>query len=151
MKLKQTLLPLVIAGLVTACIGGKRTTPSEESSSLKAAFGKLQHVVAQFCHASRYGRFVVRGEGGAFQRLVVAVALQLAAPQSAKVHVVAAVSVIQYGGVDAVAASYRVCLGYERPFGRATDGNADTEDVILVFQWKVHVVFAVFQGYVTVP
>ena len=39
MKLKQTLLPLVIAGLVTACIGGKRTTPSEESSSLKAAFG----------------------------------------------------------------------------------------------------------------
>lgn len=36
MKLKQTLLPLVIAGLVTACIGGKRTTPSEESSSLKA-------------------------------------------------------------------------------------------------------------------
>ena len=107
-------------------------------------FGKLQHVVAQFCHASRYGRFVVRGEGGAFQRLVVAVALQLAAPQSAKVHVVAAVSVIQYGGVDAVAASYRVCLGYERPFGRATDGNADTEDVILVFQWKVHVVFAVF-------
>lgn len=39
MKLKQALLPLVIAGLVTACIGGKRTTPSEESSSLKAAFG----------------------------------------------------------------------------------------------------------------
>ena len=43
MKLKQALLPLVIAGLVTACIGGKRTTPSEESSSLKAAFGNKSH------------------------------------------------------------------------------------------------------------
>lgn len=39
MKLKQTLLSFAIAGFVTACIGGKRTTPSEESSSLKAAFG----------------------------------------------------------------------------------------------------------------
>ena len=40
-----------------------------------------------------HARIVSKGtEGGAFQRLVVAVALQLAAPQSAKVHVVAAVS-----------------------------------------------------------
>ena len=59
-------------------------------------FGKLQHVRAEFGNASGDGRLVVCGESSStFQGFVVAIALQLSAPQTTEVHVVVTVSITQ--------------------------------------------------------
>lgn len=115
-------------------------------------FGKLQHVRIEFGNACGDGRFIVCGESStAFQSLVVTVTLQLSAPEAAEVHVIVTVTVIQYGGVYAVTTAHRVGLRDEWSFGTVADGNTDTEDVVLVFQGEVHIVFSVFLGYIAVP
>ena len=115
-------------------------------------FGKLQHIRTEFGNASGDGRLVVCGESSStFQSFVVAIALQLSAPQTTEVHVVVTVSIIQNGGVHAVTSAHRVGLGNERTFGTVADGNTDTEDIILVFQGEIHIIFAVFLSYVAIP
>ena len=115
-------------------------------------FGKLQHVRTEAGNPCGDGRFVVCGESSStFQGFVVAIALQLSAPQTTEVHIIVTVSIIQNGRVYTVTSAHRVGLGNERPFGTVADGNADTEDIVLVFQGEIHIILAVFLSYVAIP
>lgn len=79
------------------------------------------------------------------------VALELAAPEAAKVEVCLAIVVDETGRVDAVAALDRFRIRGERTLGLVPHGDTDTEDALLVAGWKVEIVFAVLLGGIRRP
>ena len=113
-------------------------------------FCKFQHIFAEFGHTSGESLFVAFGQNGTFQSFIVAIALQLATPQTAEIHVEITVSIIQDGRVD-VTAFHRIGLRNERSFRIVTDSYTDAENIVLVFQGEIHIIFSVFPGYVAVP
>ena len=114
-------------------------------------FCKFQHIFAEVGHTSGESLFVAFGQNGTFQSFIVAIALQLATPQTAEIHVEITVSIIQDGRVDAVTAFHRIGLRNERSFRIVTDSYTDAENIVLVFQGEIHIIFSVFPGYVAVP
>ena len=105
---------------------------------------ELEHVLGELHHAGRDGGLAVGRVGGAaVLGEVVLVALELAAPDAAEVHVVLVVIVVQDGVVDGIAAADGVRHGLERAGGGVADGDACPEDVGLVLGREVHVVLAV--------
>ena len=114
-------------------------------------FGEFQHVVAQSGHAGGDGGLVVGRIGGAgVQGLVVAVALQLAAPDSSEVEIVFSV-IFQHADIYRIAAYHRGRLGDEGAFGLVGHCDSEAEDVGFVLGGEVQVVFAVLAGHVAVP
>jgi len=79
------------------------------------------------------------------------VTLKLSAPKTPEVEVCATVLIDEAGRVDAVAALDGLGFGGEGPLGLVADGNADTEDALLVACREVKVVFAVLLGTVGGP
>jgi len=107
--------------------------------------GQRDHVVGEL---RDFGvqRAARRGLVGAELRLVegaLGVALQLAAPQPAKVQVRLAVVVDEDGRVHAVRARDGLRLRLEGPLGLVAHRHADPEHVLLVPRGEVQVVFAV--------
>ncbi len=78
------------------------------------------------------------------QSFIVAIALQLATPQTAEIHIEITVSIIQDGRVDTVTAFHRVGLGNERSFRLSLIATPIRKNIILVFQGEIHVIFSVF-------
>jgi len=118
------------------------------------AGGEGVHVVAQLRHARHDGWLVAgcfHGRVGVALELACSPALQLPAPDSAKVEVCLAVVVDKAGRVDAVAAGDVAGVGLEGTFGLVGHGYADSEDPFLVSGRVVEVVFAVLLGGVGSP
>ena len=114
-------------------------------------FGKLEHVGGEAHASAGECGDVAFGEVGTLEGFVVAVTLELSAPDSAEVEIIVSVGVGEHADVNRVAAAYGVGLWYEGSFGTVGYGYSDAEDVVLVLEGKVEVVTSVFFGAVAVP
>ena len=142
------------AGLEEAVwVGGRKRLAGlrREDDHGARLFGKLQHIVGQARHPAGQRRLGALRQRSRLEGAVVAVALELSAPQAAEVDVVAAVAVAEHGLVDAVAAAHGVGLGAERAFGPVGYGHAHAEYVVLVLEREVHIVLAALLGHVAIP
>lgn len=134
--------PVVVAGVDRLAVG------VVDHKILHVA-GESVHVVAQLRHARHQGGFVAGGfhvRVGVAVKLATSPALQLAAPDAAKVEVCLTVIVDKAGGVNAVASRDVALVGLEGTFGLVGDGHTDSEDAFLVSCRVVKVEFAVLLG-----
>ncbi|KAI6765904.1 hypothetical protein HG530_006974 [Fusarium avenaceum] len=77
--------------------------------------------------------------------------LELSALNTTPSEVCAVVGVNEAGGIDAEGVGDPALVGFERTTGVGGDGNADSEDTILVLGGEVQVVFAVLVGCIGRP
>src|SRR5574344_578502 len=117
--------PACFKEAVSVIAGGQRLAVLSEDDDRFRSFGKLEHVIAQNRYARRQCRLVVFGEGGAcIQGLVVTVALELSAPDSADIEIILAV-VFKDADINRIAAAHRVGLRYERSCRLVADGDSE--------------------------
>jgi hypothetical protein len=83
--------------------------------------------------------------------LVVVPALQLPAPNTAKVKVKAAIVVLEHGRVDAVSTFDRLRFGFKGTLGFFAGGYPNAEHILLVFHWKVEVIHSILEGGIGCP
>src|SRR5690606_29786626 len=83
-------------------------------------------------------------------QFIVTVKLQLSAPYTPEIKVIFAI-VFECTGIYAIAPFHRMRLGQERPRRSVADGHTQTKNIVLIFQWKIHIVLSVFIGHIGVP
>ena len=115
------------------------------------SFGKLEHVVAHAGDAGSEGWLGAFRQCGLVEQAVVAVVLKLSAPDAPEAAIDGGVVVFEEAGVDAVGAADGVGLRDEGPFGAVADGDAEAEDVGIVFGAEDEVVASVMFYYVVIP
>lgn len=116
--------------------------------------GESVHVVAQFGHARHQSRLVAAGFHGLVGVTVEFAsppALELAAPNAAKVEIGLAIVVDEARRVDAVAAGNVVVIRLERTLWRVGDSDTNSENTLLVSGRKVEVEFSVLLGSIRSP
>lgn len=131
--------------------GRQRFTILAQYNHLPRHFGKLQHIFTQFHHTRRKRRFIISWEDGTLQCLVVAVALQLATPQSAEIHIIIAISIIKHSRVDAIATLDRCRLRNKRSLGAIAHCYSYTKNIIPILQRKIHVILSVLFHHIAIP
>ena len=140
---------LEITALVVASEQGLAVLVEDEDRA--RAFCELRHVGREPRHPRRE-RFLV-----CFRLFVcrviriVAVLLQLPAPDSAEIHVEGAVDVLEHRRIDRIAAFDRLRLGHEGTGRVLADGDADLEDAVRALGREVQVVLAVLAGGIRRP
>jgi len=118
---------------------------------------ELPHVVRQLGHARAQSvhalsRRLLRPLPLRVKDVVaLLIALQLAAPQTAEVHVGLAVIVDENGWIDAVAALDRLRVRSEGTLRTVADGHTNSEDTLLVAGREVQIVLAVLKGGIRGP
>jgi len=131
--------------------GGKRLSVFVEYDHVTGFFSEFHHVVAQTGHPGREGRLPVGRLMAALDGFVVPVTLQLSAPQTSKVDIKSAIVIAKHAGIDRIASPHGGIQGLERPLRTFRNGHPDAEDVVLVLQRKVEVVFAILVSAVRIP
>ena len=114
-------------------------------------FSKLKHIIGKFNHSARQCRFIIGRKVRILNSLVVTIALQLSAPDTTKIDIVAAVVIAEHSHIDTVTSADRVRLRDKRTFRLVTNGYTHTENVITVFQRKIKIILSVFISYIAVP
>ena len=114
-------------------------------------FGKLQHVVGHSDNTRSQSRLVKSWKMRCLYGPVVAIALQLSAPDAPEIKVDSSIVVFQKCRVYAVGTAYRVRLRDERPFGTIAYGDTETEYVVVILGAEAHIVSAVFFYHIIVP
>jgi hypothetical protein len=125
----------------------------QEAKNNNAArlLGKLQHIVAQANNASGQSQFIAFRHVGRFDSLVIAVALELTAPEATEVHIVLSVVILKDRRVNGVAATDRVGQRNERTGRSITNSNPNAENVVLILQREIEVILTVLFSNVAVP
>ena len=145
------------AAVVVVALDGLARLRRQDGDLLHGAV-ELVHVVCELGHAGALGRdALARALLGALPRgvkglgVAVLVALQLAAPETAKVQIRVAVVVDERGRVDAEGSLDGLRIRDKGALGLVTLGHADAEDALLVAGGEVQVVFPVLRGGVRGP
>ena len=113
---------------------------------------ETKHIVAELHDTWRDARLIALWETDVIDCLVVlTIALELATKDSAEIHVVGAVVILEDGIVNRIAALDGMWLGDEWAFGLVADGDTATEDASLVLGREIHVVFAILLLDIAVP
>ena len=95
----------------------KRMTIRVENDEVARCFAELQHVVAQANDLGAQRRFVIGWLFPALDGFVVAIALQLSAPQSAENQMMRAVIIFESAGINRITAFDGILLRDEWPSG----------------------------------
>ena len=102
-------------------------------------------------HTCGDGRLLAGGEIFVLECFVVAIPLQLSAPDTTEVDIDSTIVVLEDTRVDAVGLADRVGLRDERTFGSVGDGHTQAEDTIVVLCRKDQMVLAVDLHDIVIP
>ena len=114
-------------------------------------FGKLHHVFTQMSNTRRDCLLLSFRQNGRFQGFIITVTLKLSTPQSTEIYIIVTISVIPYSRIDAVTSFHRISFRYKRTIRFITHSYPDTKYIILIFQWKIHIVLTIFTNHITIP
>ena len=114
-------------------------------------FGKLHHVFTQTSNTRRDCLLLSFRQNGRFQGFIITVTLKLSTPQSTEIHIIVTISVIPYSRIDAVTSLHRISFRYKRTIRFITHSYPDTKYIILIFQWKIHIILTIFTNHITIP
>jgi hypothetical protein len=113
---------------------------------------ELEHVFREADNPRFEGGVFAFGEDGAFHVFIAQITLELPSPEASEIHIISAVFfVFEDSGIDTVTAAYRIGLRDERTGGLISDGYADAEDVVTVFEGEIEVIAPVAISDVAIP